>query len=155
MKKGIYCQIKDLEILIVRILFNTVKLDKFRPPTITQARIMDYILEHKEEVYQKDLEKALNLRRATVSEVLKTMEKKNLIKRERNSLDARSKKIILLEKSKSSHNKIKNNIAQLEETLIENITKEELEIFTAVLKKMQYNLKDKYNKQGGKYDKTI
>ena len=34
-------------------------------------------------------------------------------------------------------------------------TKEELEIFTAVLKKMQYNLKDKYNKQGGKYDKTI
>ena len=155
MKKGIYCQIKDLEILIVRILFNTVKLDKFRPPTITQARIMDYILEHKEEVYQKDLEKALNLRRATVSEVLKTMEKKNLIKRERNSLDARSKKIILLEKSKSSQNKIKNNIAQLEETLIENITKEELEIFTAVLKKMQYNLKDKYNKQGGKYDKTI
>lgn len=155
MKKGIYCQIKDLEILIVRILFNTAKLDKFRPPTITQARIMDYILEHKEEVYQKDLEKALNLRRATVSEVLKTMEKKNLIKREKNSLDARSKKIILLENSKCSHNKIKNNIAQLEETLIENITKEELEIFTAVLKKMQYNLKDKYNKQGGKYDKTI
>ena len=155
MKKGIYCQIKDLEILIVRILFNTVKLDKFRPPTITQARIMDYILEHKEEVYQKDLEKALNLRRATVSEVLKTMEKKNLIKREKNSLDARSKKIILLENSKCSHNKIKNNIAQLEETLIENITKEELETFTVVLKKMQYNLKDKYNKQGGKYDKTI
>ena len=155
MKKGIYCQIKDLEILIVRILFNTVKLDKFRPPTITQARIMDYILEHKEEVYQKDLEKALNLRRATVSEVLKTMEKKNLIKREKNSLDARSKKIILLENSKSSHNKIKNNITQLEETLIKNITKEELEIFTTVLKKMQYNLKDKYNKQGGKYDKTI
>lgn len=155
MKKGIYCQIKDLEILIVRILFNTVKLDKFRPPTITQARIMDYILEHKEEVYQKDLEKALNLRRATVSEVLKTMEKKNLIKREKNSLDARSKKIILLENSKSSHNKIKNNITQLEETLIKNITKEELEIFTTVLKKMQYNLKDKYNKQGGKYDKSI
>lgn len=155
MKKGIYCQIKDLEILIVRILFNTAKLDKFRPPTITQARIMDYILEHKEEVYQKDLEKALNLRRATVSEVLKTMEKKNLIKREKNSLDARSKKIILLENSKCSHNKIKNNIAQLEETLIENITKEELETFTVVLKKMQYNLKDKYNKQGGKYDKTI
>ena len=140
MKKGIYCQIKDLEILIVRILFNTVKLDKFRPPTITQARIMDYILEHKEEVYQKDLEKALNLRRATVSEVLKTIEKKNLIKREKNSLDARSKKIILLENSKSSHNKIKNNITQLEETLIKNITKEELEIFTTVLKKMQYNL---------------
>lgn len=155
MKKGIYCQIKDLEILIVRILFNTAKLDKFRPPTITQARIMDYILEHKEEVYQKDLEKALNLRRATVSEVLKTMEKKNLIKREKNSLDARSKKIILLENSKCSHNKIKNNIAQLEETLIENITKEELETFTVVLKKMQYSLKDKYNKQGGKYDKTI
>ena len=155
MKKGIYCQIKDLEILIVRLLFNTVKIDKFRPPTITQARIMDYILEHKEDVYQKDLEKALNLRRATVSEVLRTMEKKGLIKREKNKMDARSKKIILLKKSKNCHSKITNNIIQLEEVLTQNITQEEMEIFTTVLKKMQDNIKDKYNKQGGKYDKTI
>ena len=155
MKKGIYCQIKDLEILIVRMLFNTVKIDKFRPPTITQARIMDYILEHKEDVYQKDLEKALNLRRATVSEVLRTMEKKGLIKREKNKMDARSKKIILLKNSKNCHSKITNNIIQLEEVLTQNITQEELEIFTTVLKKMQDNIKDKYNKQGGKYDKTI
>ena len=155
MKKGIYCQIKDLEILIVRLLFNTVKIDKFRPPTITQARIMDYILEHKEDVYQKDLEKALNLRRATVSEVLRTMEKKGLIKREKNKMDARSKKIILLKNSKNCHSKITNNIIQLEEVLTQNITQEEMEIFTTVLKKMQDNIKDKYNKQGGKYDKTI
>ena len=155
MKKDIYCQIKDLEILIVRMLFNTVKIDKFRPPTITQARIMDYILEHEEDVYQKDLEKALNLRRATVSEVLRTMEKKGLIKREKNKMDARSKKIILLKNSKNCHSKITNNIIQLEEVLTQNITQEELEIFTTVLKKMQDNIKDKYNKQGGKYDKTI
>lgn len=155
MKKGIYCQIKDLEILIVRLLFNTVKIDKFRPPTITQARIMDYIIENKEEVYQKDLEKALNLRRATVSEVLRTMEKKDLIKREKNKTDARSKKIILLKNSKNCHSKITNNITQLEEVLTQDITQEELEIFTTVLKKMQDNLKEKYNKQGGKYDKTI
>lgn len=156
MKKGIYCQIKDLEISVVRLLFSTVKENKFKPSTITQARIMDYILEHKnEEVYQKDLEKELNLRRATVSEVLTTMEKRGLIKREKNQNDARSKRIVLSKQNNNYCEEIKDNIAKLEEILTKNISNEELKTFSLVLKKMQDNIKEKYNKQGGKYDKVI
>ncbi len=150
MKKGIYCQIKDLEILVVRLLFNTVKNNKLRPPTMTQARIMDYLLENKnKEIYQHELEKELNLRRATVSEVLTTMEKKGIIARDKNPYDARSKKIILLEPDSNKHKEMKDNIKKLEGILTENISKEELEIFSLTLKKMQENLKNKYNKQGG------
>lgn len=150
MKKSIYFQLKDLEISIIRLLFNTTK-NKTKPPTITQARILDYILDHREDnIYQKDLEKVLNLRRATVSEVLKTMEKKGLIIRETNPNDARSKKIILLEPDDKKHYLIKSNIKKLEEVLCENISKEELESFSLTLEKMQTNLNKKYNKQGGK-----
>ena len=45
-------------------------------PSATQMIIMNYILNHQnEDIYQKDLEEVLHLRRATVSGVLQTMEK--------------------------------------------------------------------------------
>ena len=145
MKKNIYCQLKDLEISIVRMLFNESK-EKLRPPTITQARIMEFILKNKNNnIYQKDLEKELNLRRATVSEVLTTMEKKKIIKRVQNPHDARSKQIILQEKNLEKQQEIKNKLIDLENILIKDISKEELLTFSLVLQKMKKNIENKYN----------
>ena len=145
MKKNIYCQLKDLEISIVRMLFNESK-EKLRPPTITQARIMEFILKNKNNnIYQKDLEKELNLRRATVSEVLTTMEKKKIIKRVHNPNDARSKQIILQEKNLEKQQEIKNKLIDLENILIKDISKEELLTFSLVLQKMKKNIENKYN----------
>ena len=145
MKKNIYCQLKDLEISIVRMLFNESK-EKLRPPTITQARIMEFILKNKNNnIYQKDLEKELNLRRATVSEVLTTMEKKKIIKRVQNPNDARSKQIILQEKNLEKQQEIKNKLIDLENILIKDISKEELLTFSLVLQKMKKNIENKYN----------
>ena len=145
MKKNIYCQLKDLEISIVRMLFNESK-EKLRPPTITQARIMEFILKNKNNnIYQKDLEKELNLRRATVSEVLTTMEKKKIIKRVQNPNDARSKQIILQEKNLEKQQEIKNKLIDLENILIKDISHEELLTFSLVLQKMKKNIENKYN----------
>lgn len=152
MNKGIYCQIKDLEISVVRLIFNNTK-NKLSPPTMTQARIMDYLIKNKnKEIYQKDLEKELNLRRATVSEVLATMEKKSLITKEQNPHDARSKKIVLLEPEEKKHQEAKENVDKIEKILTTNLSEEELRIFSLTLKKMQENLKTQYNKQGGQND---
>ena len=44
-------------------------------PSPTQMRIIDYIIQNEDKpIYQKDLESIFNLRRATISEVLITME---------------------------------------------------------------------------------
>ena len=65
-------------------------------PTPTQMQIIEYILNHtSEDIYQRDLEDILNLRRATVSGVLHTMEKNNLIRRVTDNEDTRSKKILV------------------------------------------------------------
>ncbi len=52
----------------------------------------------KKTVYQSELEDVLNLRRATVSGILMTMEKNGIIKRVASKKDARTKEIILNEK---------------------------------------------------------
>lgn len=148
MEKSVYFKLKDLEISIMRHLFNETK-NKMKPPTLTQARILEYILEHKNKsIYQKDLEGMLNIRRATVSEVLKTMEKKGLITREQNPNDARSKRIILLELEPEKQELIKTNIKNMEKVLLKNISSDELKAFSLTIEKMQKNISKKYNKEG-------
>ena len=71
-------QIKSLEKAIMRFFIRDLdvkKLDNCCSIPPTQMQIIGYILENKDKnIYQKDLEKVLNLTRATVSGVLATME---------------------------------------------------------------------------------
>ncbi len=73
-------QIKALEQLVARLFIYSDMSDSLFHITPTQMQIIKYILKHpKENTHQKDLENILSLRRTTVSGVLKTMEKNNLI----------------------------------------------------------------------------
>lgn len=109
-------------------------------------QIINYILEHmKENIYQRDLENILNLRRATVSGVLQTMEKNKLIKRITDDNDTRAKKIILCENAKEIFLKSEKKFVELEETIVEGISNEELEVFLDVIKKMKENMKKQNN----------
>ena len=132
-------QIKTLENLI----FRNFILDKpslKTIPTPTQVQIMEYILTHQnEEIYQRDLESILNLRRATVSGVLQTMEKHELIERV-TSNDARAKKIILNSQAKEMFLAHRKKILAFEQILLQDLTEEELEVFCKVLNKMQGNV---------------
>lgn len=138
-------QLKELEKNIVFFLTKDRCDSNVTPPTPTQIRIVDYIFKHgKDNVYQRDLEKELNLTRATLSGVLKTMEKNGIIKREINNTDARSKKIILNSKFEELFIKSQNKLAKAEYILTDNINNEELMTFKNVLNKMKNNI-IKYN----------
>lgn len=141
-EKIIY-QIKMLEKLIFRYFLSDIDCDCNQMPTPTQMQIIEYILMNEEkEVHQKDLEEILNLRRATVSGVLQTMEKNNLIERITDSNDARTKKIILNENAKKIFTQSQNKFKEVEEILVKNISKEELNNFSQVLNKMIKSLKE-------------
>lgn len=145
---SILYQIKTLEKLIFRSLINdnniTIKdIPKLTPPTPTQMQIIEYIIKHSDtDIYQKDLEEVLNLRRATVSGVLQTMEKNNLIERIIDTKDTRTKKIILNQEAKILFEKHKKQLENLEIKIIKDISKEELEIFSKVILKMKNNIID-------------
>ena len=139
-------KIRTLEKLISRSVIGDVEGCELLPaPSPTQMLIIDYILEHIDEnIYQRDLESILSLRRATVSGVLQTMEKNSLIQRMQSPNDARSKKVVLNDNAKKIFLEHKKKIEEIEEYLLKDISKEELIIFLNVLEKMKSKLHE-YN----------
>ena len=76
-ENSVLYQIRTLENIVIRnfICDSNMEFKKLRKPTPSQMQIMDYILNHSEdEIYQRDLEEVLNLRRATVSGVLQNIQ---------------------------------------------------------------------------------
>lgn len=144
MKKSVLHEIKVLDHLIIRNLFSRQE-DAFQEGlTLSQIQILGYLVKNKDkEVYQNDLESVFHLRRATVSGVLKTMEKKDFIKRETSLKDARTKKIILQPETLQKCQRAKKHIIDFEALLEKNLSKEELDLFFKVILKMQENLQRK------------
>ena len=110
--------------------------------TVSQAYVIDFISMQgdNQDVFQKDLEKAFDLKRSSISLMLNNMEKSDLIKRVPVTEDARLKKIILTDKSKELYEKISKAIDSVENRVCENITPDELKIFKSVLDKIRNNL---------------
>lgn len=145
MKQQILFQIKQLQNSIIRHIFDDIKNNHIdSPPTLIQAEIIDYLLQNKEtEIYQKDLESVLKLRRSTISGILQTMEKNNMIERIDSKTDARVKKIKLTNVAKEKQKQMKKHLEKLEQQITQNITEEELKIFDSVIEKMKKNIEIK------------
>ena len=134
-------QIKTLEKMVFRELIKNKDIEKYPMIPPTQFQIIEYMINnHMEEIFQKDLENILELRRATVSGVLQTMEKHGLIKRSVDEEDTRTKKIILQDSTKEMFNSKKKKMKQIEKIIIKDISKEDLKVFSEVLEKMKNNI---------------
>ena len=143
MQRRVLFQVKSLDKEIYRILAGDETADCSKKPSPTQMSIIKYILDNpQKEIYQSELEEVLNLRRATVSGVLQTMESNGLITRVVDEKDTRTKKIILDEKTKEIFLKNKEKFDKLEKYARKGITKEELDTFFAVIEKINNNIKE-------------
>lgn len=144
MKPNVIEEIKILEVRIAKRLFKEAKVqDIKRPPSPLQAKVLKYLLEHKEKVIcQKDLENDLSVSKATISEVLLAMEKSGLIKKEMVPNDARAKRIILTSTSLERFQELEKNFSAINEKLIEGISTDELAHFLNILNKMQKNMNE-------------
>ena len=143
--KNIFDSIKELEKGIVRKIMSETSHDEiYSKPSIAQMQIIKYILKHEEEtIYQRDLEEVFNLRRATISGILKTMEKNNVIIRVCDPNDARGKIVILSDDAKKFFKEKETLFKKLEVILKKDISKEELETFYKVILKMRDNINRK------------
>lgn len=144
-EERIIFQLKNLEKRIFRYFLQdqelTEKVKGMPTPTPTQLQIIGYLIKHRDEdVYQKKLEKLFNLKRATVSGVLQTMEKNGLISRVVDHKDTRTKKILLNEKTKELFFIGKQRLDELEKVLFEGFSKEDLCVLQEALKQMQKNM---------------
>lgn len=130
------------------------RLQRFSPDTQNklgigqaQANILRFLLLEtaKRSIYQVDIEKEFGLRPPTVTETLKSLEKKDLIRRIPDENDGRKKKIIITEKTLSMDDGVKCQVEKSEKVLLQGITKEEQEQFMKTAGKMLHNLESNIN----------
>lgn len=108
----------------------------------SQGNILDYILVEsmKRKVYQKDIEREFGLRPPTASEVLKSLEKQELICRIPDEEDGRWKRIVFTKKAEKIHDALRREIEESEALLLQGISSDEQETFLRIAGKMLENL---------------
>ena len=108
----------------------------------SQGNILDYILVEsmKRKVYQKDIEREFGLRPPTASEVLKSLEKQELICRIPDEEDGRWKRIVFTKKAEKIHDALRREIEESEALLLQGISSEDQETFLRIAGKMLENL---------------
>lgn len=108
----------------------------------TNLMILGHLYENRgRDVFQKELEEKLNVRRSTISKVLQIMEHKGLIRREQVARDGRLRKIVLTQESLSAIENWRHTANQVETRLTRNFTEEELDQFHYLLEKAKDNFR--------------
>ena len=95
------------------------------------------------EIFQRDIEKRFMISGASVSEILKLMEKNGLIERKPVERDGRLKKIVLTDKAIAMHDEVKASIDSVERGIDGLITEEERAEFDRIAMKLIEKLKQR------------
>ena len=113
------------------------------PPGMTMSQLIciAYITFRQDaDVYQKDIESCFKLRRSTVSSLLNTLERKELIRRVSVPHDARLKKLILSEKGQEIGSHVQKVLTELNQQMISVLDSEEQETLSKILRKIESGL---------------
>lgn len=108
-----------------------------------QMRIMGFIhvnYVHGVDIYQKDIEAEFKMRRSSVTSVLNTMEKNNLVRRLSVPSDARLKKLELTAKAKVLIEAHYEKIIQFENSMVNNFSQDEINTLKSLLERVVENL---------------
>ena len=141
MKKDLLFEIKELYHLIGKAMFMDMELKDDYKPTATQVRFIDFLSNHEDMIVTgKLLEEHFHISKATVSDVLNTMEKHNIIIRTISKDDTRVKEINLNEEFKKRHEMFNKEFLKMHGIVTENISSDELNKFNETLNKMKDNI---------------
>lgn len=107
-----------------------------------QKRVIVYLYEQKDnsDIFQRDVEQYLSIRRPTATRMLNNMEENGLIRRESVDYDGRLKKLTLTEKSIDLYNEIFNDVDTVERNMTRGLTEDEKKEFLRIAGKIIKNL---------------
>ena len=106
----------------------------------SEGRIIHFILENMDGVYLKDIQNKFGMRASSASSHIKKLEESGLVKRESVEGDRRLKKIIPTEKLISQKDYIDQRFTELNDLLVKDISREDLDTFFSVIDKMIENM---------------
>lgn len=105
-----------------------------------QARIISFVRDSDEPVYQKDIEEHLRIRRSTTTEMLNVLERDGYIKRTRAKHDARLKEINVTELSYKVIDEMTQYFDCLEDIIEKGIDQKDKDVFFKVLNQIKKNM---------------
>lgn len=133
--------IHRLDKMLYRNLSCSAKQAGMDELTIVHGWILRYLYENQErEIYQKDIEKEFGIGRSSVTSTIQIMERNGYLQREAAKQDARLKRVLLTQKGIAAQEGIENLINGLSKKTLHGVTEEELDIFFAVMGKIENNL---------------
>ncbi|MDY5986084.1 MarR family winged helix-turn-helix transcriptional regulator [Sporofaciens sp. SGI.106] len=109
--------------------------------TSSQCEVLDYLFNcQKEEVNQRDIEKALSLKNPTVTGILKRLDEKGFILIVPNAKDKRRKNVYLTEKAYDIQKRMESDRRKIDKNLTIGMTKKEIQALQKMLNKVLYNV---------------
>ena len=112
------------------------------------GHVIGFLNENKHrDIYQKDIEEQLCVRRSSVSSLLNQMETMGLIERRSVDVDGRLKKLILTQKAIEINDSIIREFQRLEVGLKEGMSDEEINTLFKLLDKVKANVENFQDKQ--------
>ena len=118
----------------------------------SQVQVIKYLMDNiNKDISQKELENVLGIRKSTMSGILDTMEKRNIIKRISSDIDRRSKIIKLSDDNIRHHKEVVKKMKSINNIITKDIPSDKLDIFFEVLDMMRDNL----NRGDDEIDKII
>ena len=109
--------------------------------TQVQVHVLMYIHRHDGQVFQKDIEQHLKVRRSTASQILNVLERESYVERMRLESDARMKEIVVTDKTLALIDSMERHMKETESMLRVNISDNDMETFFKVIDQIKENLK--------------
>lgn len=140
--KYIGLELKSLNRGIHRYL-ETLRCEKenLRSLSVTNCMIISFLARNQgREIYQKDIEKKFGITRSTASKVIKLMEEKQLVHRQKVPGDARLRKLELTDKSLLISEVMAADAEKAEEQLLSGFSEDEKNTLIEYLERMKNNI---------------
>lgn len=103
--------------------------------------VLGFLYNHRnEDIFQKDIEEEMGIRKSSVTSLINTLEKNGLIKREQTKSDARFKKVVLTQKGVLVHEEVINELNRVENVLSDGLSEEDVEKFFELMGKIKVNI---------------
>ena len=129
----IFLEILRLHYYRTHVLLDEVGVYPGQPPML-------FVLSKEDGQSQKELANKLNLKPATITVMLKRMEKANLVERRQDAEDQRVSRVYITEKGKKVYKKVNKIMKNVEEECFGNFTVEEKVILRRLLMQIRENL---------------
>ena len=111
--------------------------------TSSQCAVLDYLFNASlEEVTQKDIEKALNLKNPTVTGLLKRLDEKGFVLVVPSNKDKRCKNVFLTEKAYDIQRRMEMDRKKIDKMLTLGMNKKEVAALEKMLKRVLYNVEE-------------